>query len=128
MKKLFIKETLNSPKVIFDPSKKRYEISGKSFPENSRTFYQPVFEWLAELDNTSTDEKIQISMMFDYISSSSVITIKQLLTRIKALADKGISIQVLWYYDAGDQDIKETGEEYQKLLGIEMQFIESATS
>ena len=58
MRKLLIKESLNSPKVILDPSKKRYEISGKSFPENSKTFYQPVFDWITEAATTMTDEKI----------------------------------------------------------------------
>ena len=124
MKKLYIKETLNSPKVLFDPSKRRYEISGKSFPENSKTFYQPVFDWLDEEDGNLVTDKIQLSLIFDYISSSSVITIKQLLTKIKALCDKGASIQVLWHYDVADPDIKEIGEEYKKLVGIDLQFVE----
>ena len=127
MKKLFIKETLNSPKVLFDPSKKRYEISGKSFPENSKTFYQPVFDWVDEIPASSTDI-IQLSLIFDYISSSSVITLKQLLTKIKALCDKGANIQVLWQYDMGDPDIKEIGEEYKKLVGIDLQFVEKQAS
>ncbi len=123
MKKLYIKETLNSPKVLFDPAKKRYEISGKSFPENSKTFYEPVFKWLSELDGEA-NEKLQFSFMFDYISSSSVITVKQLITRIKALCDKGANIDVLWYYDKADPDIRDIGEEYKKLIGINIQLVE----
>lgn len=123
MEKLFIKETLNSPKVILDPGKKRYEISGKSFPENARAFYQPVIDWLKNLTQ-SPDDKIRLSFMFDYISSSSVISIKQVLTRIKNLNDNGTNIEVLWHYDPTDPDIKETGEEYEKVVGIKLQFIE----
>jgi hypothetical protein len=126
MKKLYIKETLNSPKVLFDPTKKRYEISGKSFPENSKTFYEPVFEWVSELSTTDAD-KMQLSLMFDYISSSSVITIKQLLTKIKTLSDKGAIIDVLWHYDVADPDIRDIGEEYKKLVGINIQFIEKSS-
>jgi hypothetical protein len=126
MKKLYIKETLNSPKVLFDPTKKRYEISGKSFPENSKTFYEPVFEWISELSTTDAD-KMQLSLMFDYISSSSVITIKQLLSKVKALSDKGASIDVLWHYDVADPDIRDIGEEYKKLVGINIQFIEKSS-
>lgn len=128
MRKLFIKETLNSPKVILDQSKKRYEISGKSFPENSKTFYQPVFDWINELATEPQGEKINLSLIYEYISSSSVITLKQLLTKIKALSEQGIQIQVLWYYDAGDPDIKEIGEEYNKLIGLDMQFVEKSPS
>jgi hypothetical protein len=124
MKKLFIKETLNSPKVLFDPSKKRYEITGKSFPENSKTFYQPVFDWVNEISSETT-EKIQLSLDFDYVSSSSVISLKQLLSKIKALCEAGANIQVLWHYDADDPDIKEIGEEYEKLLKMGMQMVEN---
>jgi len=123
MKKLDIKETLNSPKVVFDPSQKRYEISGKSFPENTKTFYQPVFDWVDEYALSMTD-KMQLSFNFDYVSSSSVITLKQLLARIKSLCEKGANIQVLWHYDATDADIKEIGEEYKKITGMDIQMIE----
>lgn len=123
MKKLFIKETLNSPKVLFDPTKKRYEISGKSFPENSKNFYQPVFDWFGELVETDKGEKITLVFTFEYISSSSVITFKQLLSKIKALISKGWNIEVLWYYENADPDIKEIGEEYIKLIGLDIQMV-----
>lgn len=125
MKKLYIKETLNSPKVLFDPAKKRYEISGKSFPENSKTFYEPVFEWINTIDGET--DKMQFSFMFDYISSSSVITIKQLLTKVKALCDKGANIEVFWHYDKADPDIRDIGEEYKKLIGLNIQVVERAS-
>jgi hypothetical protein len=124
MRKLFIKETLNSPKVLFDPSKKRYEISGKSFPENSKTFYQPVFDWINEVQDSHNGEKIILSLTFEYISSSSVITLKQLLSKIKLLSEKGLDIEVLWHYDKADLDIKEIGEEYKKLIGFDIQLVE----
>jgi len=122
MEKLFIKETLNSPKVIFDPSKKRYEISGKSFPENSRAFYEPVIDWVKE--TVASREKVKISFILDYISSSSVISLKQLLAKIKTANESGADIEALWYYDPSDPDIKNIGEEYEKVIGMKLQFIE----
>ncbi len=123
MKKLFIKETLNSPKVLFDPAKKRYEIAGKSFPENSRNFYQPVLDWFAELTEAEKSEKITLAFTFEYISSSSIITLKQMLSKIKSLKSKGWDIDVLWYYEQNDPDIKEIGEEYTKLIGLDIQMV-----
>jgi len=122
MEKLIIKETLNNPRIILDPSKKRYEISGKSFPENTKAFYQPVMDWLKNIP-TNSQEKIRISFMFDYISSSSVISIKQLLTKIKEQNEQGADIEVLWHFDPTDPDIKEIGEAYEKVIGIKMQFV-----
>lgn len=123
MEKLIIKETLNNPKVVLDPSKKRYEISGKSFPENAKAFYQPVLDWVKSVP-TKSAEKIRLSFNLDYISSSSVISVKQVLTRIKAMNAEGADIEVLWHYDPSDPDIKELGEEYEKVVGIKLKFLE----
>jgi hypothetical protein len=123
MEKLIIKESLNNPKVILDPSKKRYEISGKSFPENAKAFYQPVIDWVKTVPVTPP-EKIRLSFMLDYISSSSVISVKQVLSKIKARNSEGSDIEVHWHYDPSDPDIKELGEEYEKVIGIKLQFIE----
>ena len=123
MKKFFIKETLNSPKILFDPAKKRYEITGKSFPENSKIFFQPVFDWFNELSENDKSEEIILTLNFEYISSSSVITLKQLLSKIKTLITKGWNIGVLWYYEKSDPDIKEIGEEYKKLIGLDIKMI-----
>ena len=57
-----------------------------------------------------------------------MISIKQLLSKIKALAEKGINIQVLWHYDADDPDIKEIGEEYKRLVGIDIQLVENTST
>jgi hypothetical protein len=122
MEKLIIKETLNNPRIILDAGKKRYEISGKSFPENSKAFYQPVIDWFKNVP-VPAPEKIRLSFMLDYISSSSVISIKQLLTKIKEQNAKGADIDVLWHYDPTDPDIKEIGEGYEKVVGIKLQFV-----
>jgi len=122
MEKIFIKETLNSPGIILDPEKKRYEISGKSFPENARTFYQPLIDWIKDIP--PSPEKIRLSFILDYISSSSVIAIKQVLAKIKAQRENGADIEVLWHYDPIDPDIKELGEEFEKVVGMKLQFIE----
>lgn len=125
MEKLIIKETLNSPKIIMDPSKKRYEISGKSFPENAKAFYQPLLDWIRDIPADFADD-IRLSIILDYISSSSVISMKQVLTRIKAQLENGVKITVLWHYDPTDPDIKDIGEEYEKVVGIKLEFVSQA--
>ena len=42
MRKLIIEPRSNSPKVILDPEKKIYLISGESRPPDVREFYEPV--------------------------------------------------------------------------------------
>lgn len=82
-----------------------------------------MFDWLDEL--TPASDRVQLSLQFEYVSSSSVISIKQLLSKIKALNEKGINLQVFWHYDADDPDIKEIGEEYKRLLFMDIQLVEN---
>ena len=40
--------TEDTPKIILDKTNKIFEISGRSLPEDSAEFYQPVLDWLGE--------------------------------------------------------------------------------
>ena len=56
--------TEDTPKIILDKTNKIFEISGRSLPEDSAEFYQPVLEWLAEyakdpLPETTFDFKLE---------------------------------------------------------------------
>ena len=121
MEKLIIKETLNSPGIILDPSKGRFEISGKSFPENARAFYQPLIDWITKIP--ATQEKLRLSVILDYISSSSVISLKQVLTKVKSQQQNGVNLEVLWHFDPTDPDMKEIGEELEKVVGMKLTFV-----
>ena len=48
MDRLYIKATENTPKIDFNPSLEQFELSGKSIPEDSVGFYNPVMDWLHE--------------------------------------------------------------------------------
>ena len=48
MKKLEIEPTTNSPHILFDADKGKFLIEGKSFPEDSKTFFLSVIDWLKE--------------------------------------------------------------------------------
>ncbi len=45
---LKIAETDETPKIIFDKVRQVFEVSGRSFPEDSVEFYTPVFQWLKQ--------------------------------------------------------------------------------
>ena len=122
MKNLVIQEERHTPKIVLDADTNSFEISGKSFPEDSRQFYRQVIEWLDEY-RKSTPKKLDFKFNLFYLSSSSIISIKQILLKLKELEKDGASIQVMWHYDSDDDDIRKTGEDYLKLTQMNFQFI-----
>jgi hypothetical protein len=46
METFYLEQTAKTPFVQFDPNSGKFEMKGKSIPENSKVFYTSMFEWL----------------------------------------------------------------------------------
>lgn len=123
MKRLEIKETSNTPHILFDLESGTFVIDGKSFPEDSKEFYRPLIEWVDQLiSNKEGVFKLNLQFNLFYLSSSSIISVKQLLMKLVDLQNAGVSLMVTWKYDDDDDDIKKTGEDYQKITKLNFTF------
>ncbi len=115
MEELVIESTSLTPGIKFDGELGQFELKGRSIPENSLEFYQPVYEWLdAYLENPK--EKTVVNVQFDYFNTSSSKCILDILKRIDRLDDMGKDVLIKWYYDENDEDMMEAGEDYSDLL------------
>ena len=122
MEPLIIESTSLTPEIKFDAAQGTFEMKGRSIPENSLEFYQPVYEWLdAYLD--APNEKTVLSVQFDYFNTSSSKCILDILKRIDKLEDMDKDILIKWYYDENDEDMMEAGEDYSDLLEAPFELI-----
>lgn len=121
MKRLEIPASNNTPHIILDVDANVLLIEGKSFPEDSKEFYREVIEWMEELKTTQPKE-IKIGFNLFYLSSSSIISVKQFLMKAVELNAAGTKVTIVWSYDEDDDDIKKTGEDYQKLTKLNFEY------
>ena len=121
MKRLELSPSNNTPHIILDVDSDVLLIEGKSFPEDSKEFYRPIIEWMDEL-KTTNPRRIKICFNLFYLSSSSIISVKQFLMKAVDLSNAGTEVAVLWSYDEDDDDIKKTGEDYQKLTKLNFEY------
>lgn len=115
-----IEKTANSPEVILNKDNNIFQIIGRSIVENSYDFYTPILNWFEEYfknPNPST----QLSLYIDYLNSSSTLQIMKL---IKIFNDKP-NVKVVWVYEEGDENSRETGEEYELASNVKFEFIET---
>ena len=106
-----------TPEISLDASG-NFEIRGKSIPENSVEFYKPVFEWL---DNYSShpNAKTQMLVELEYFNTSSSKCILDIFRRLESLHKSGKSnVAISWMYDEDDEDMMETGEDYQTIVKV----------
>ena len=122
MEELVIQSTSLTPGIKFDAVLGQFELKGRSIPENSLEFYQPVYEWLdAYLE--SPKEKTVVNVQFDYFNTSSSKCILDILKRIDKLEDMGKDVLIKWFYDENDEDMMEAGEDYSDLLEAPFEII-----
>ena len=130
MAPLLIEPTEFTPRINFDIGRRIFEMSGESRPEDIRTFFVPVFNWLGQLKDSIIQnrasvnlDKITFNIKLNYFNSSSAKYVMSVLDKLEQIHKSGLPVEVNWSYDIMDVEMKETGEEFEKLLDIRFHYI-----
>ena len=119
----FIKEEkVETPAILFDKEAGKFEIGGKSFPEETKDFYEPVLNWLeeyAEQANPKTDFHFKL----DYYNSSTSTMILEMLYILERIVKNGKEVKIHWHYHEIDDDMQEAGEEFAEMIDVPFEFI-----
>lgn len=132
MEKLIIEPTLNSPRVILDPEKRIFEFSGESRPENVKSFFTPVLEWLEDYTEElskkgSSNGKLPLEFHFnfEYFNSTSAKFILDIFKTLSKLNSRGREVDVKWHYEEDDEDMLEVGKEMSRMSKLPFEYVES---
>ncbi len=124
MQNIKIEETENTPAVNFDYQKGVLEIKGVSFPEYAKEFYEPILESLREYSYHPTVKRTTIAFKFTYFNTgtnSFITNIMKELERIDQL--DGYFVDIIWYYEEEDEDMKELGDYFESLTHLPVKFV-----
>jgi hypothetical protein len=121
MKPLLIEAQESTPRVYLDKESSKFEISGKSFPEESRKFYAPVFTWLEEYAKAANEET-WFAFKMEYFNSSSSLILLEIMNVLDKIKKSGKEVKVIWGYLDGDDDMLEAGEEYAELVNVPFEY------
>ena len=123
LENLIIEGTPKTPFIFFDVQSGLMEISGKSIPENSLGFYQLVYSWI-ENYGAQPASKTQIKIQLEYFNTSSSKCLLDIFRKLEAIKKAAKSdIEVLWHYEADDEDMMEAGDDYNSLVDIPFQLV-----
>ncbi len=123
MKPLFIDRESNTLKIILDKEKKKFLFEGRSLPENTVKFFEPVIHWLTEYIKDPADETI-VDMNFVYFNTSSAKLLLEVLRQFDVLHKSGKMVKIIWHFMVEDYDIQEAGEEYSTMISVPFEYIE----
>lgn len=119
MNALSLKETKYTPKVVLDKKDGVFLIAGRSLPEDADDFYAPVVAWFTEYFQAPNPSTV-LSIQFQYFNSASAKIVYSLMHTMQSIA--GASVE--WCYHEDDEDILESGQEFESELTVPFTFKE----
>lgn len=121
MEKLHIEGSAKTPSVSFDGEAGVLEMRGRSIPENSIEFFQPLIDWV-DVYSSSANDMTRVDMKLEYFNTSSSKCILDLFKRLEKINNSQVLIN--WYYETDDEDMEEAGEDYAAIVSLEFKILE----
>lgn len=118
-----IEPTRVTPFVQLDAREGVLEFKGRSSPSASLEFYYPI---LSSIDKAFTEgtKTLTANFAFEYFNTSSSKCLFDILKRLSQFKSQGMDVKVNWFYEEYDEDMKETGEDYEDVLDLSFNYIE----
>ena len=122
MEKLLLEGSNDKPKVNLDREKGYLFIGGSSLPENVLEVYVPILEWMNQyIIDPNPDTKIDFC--FEYLNTASSQMIMRILEKCLELKSQCNTLNINWYYTAGDIDMRDFGQEMAEITNYPINII-----
>ena len=84
MKNFQLEASPKTPKLTFDYDQGTFEISGRSIPENSIEFYQPLLDWLTDYTKKPQGQTA-LSIKLEYFNTSSSKCLVEIFRKLEKI-------------------------------------------
>ena len=111
MDALNISGTEDTPEIVLDKGALKFEISGRSLPEDAAGFYQQVIDWMNGYANESNDAT-EFHVKLEYFNTAS----SKLLLDVLSILEDIDGATIVWHFPDDDEDMEEAGEEFSELV------------
>lgn len=112
MNNLIIEATKYTPAINLNAQTGHIKMEGKSYPENTFEFYEPIMSWMKQYFVTP-QEKTTIELEIIYFNSSSSKLFFDFFDLIEENNDKS-DIEIRWIYDQENESALEAGEDFKE--------------
>ena len=122
-----VEQSYKTPLINFDGVTGNFEIKGRSIPDNSLKFYEPLLAWL---DNyvQNPAPRTNLNLQLDYLNTNSNKSIMDMLQKLEQMSKNGKGeIIINWLYEEQDDSMLEVGEDYKSFIKIPFNLISFTT-
>jgi hypothetical protein len=113
------------PKVVYDEVEGRISVTGRIIAPDVEDYFAEFLPYLRDCLRLNP-MNITVIMDIEYFSTRASKVIMEFFYILKKeITDKKrFTVDVTWYYEAGDIDMLECGEDYEGLTNFNFKFIE----
>ncbi|MFH1050209.1 MAG: DUF1987 domain-containing protein [bacterium] len=111
MDNLVIEKTKHTLGVDFNVETGNFSIDGRSLPENTIEFFNPIFSFVKRYI-TEVKKPITLNCKVVYFNSGSSKRFNELFQILDDYHTIGGKVTVNWFYEENDEDQLEEGEEF----------------
>ena len=110
-----------TPWIIMEPG--RIFAMGRSIPENPGDFYRAIQAWITDYSKKYRGST-RITLGFEYINTSSMKWVYTILRELSMVKEISLNATITWYYEQGDEDMKELGYILKSLVSSPFKMVE----
>lgn len=120
---LKIEPTDVTPFFKLDLRAETMEFRGRSLSCASQRFFKPIMQQIEYAFERGTNT-LTANFDFEYFNTSSSKCVFDILKKLALYKSSGANVVINWIYEKYDEDMKETGEDYENILGVSFNHIQ----
>lgn len=117
MGKLVIPAGEDTPSVYLSKEENKFEIAGKSMPEDVAQFYKPIIAWVEDYAS-APNAKTTVDFKMLYFNTASSKMLLDFMIKFEEMYEDGKDVLIRWYFPEDDEDMEEAGEEYSEMVEV----------
>jgi len=118
----YVEATSETPEVFLDKNKGIIKFSGRSMPEDAKSFYVPIKEWINEYSRNPV-QGTHVIFVYEYFNTASSKMIMEIIEAIKRITEHDADLHAEWHYLEDDDDMLEAGEDYEDITGLAFDYM-----
>jgi hypothetical protein len=116
-----IQKSQNTPYLKFEDGV--LVIAGRSIPENSVTFFEPLFKAIVEYSKKPFPVT-EVNILLEYANSSSNRSLMTIFTLFEKLYENGNNVYVNWFFESGDDLMYDLGHDFKAIMRLPFMVLE----
>jgi len=116
-------ETNTLPKINYDEMAGTVKIEGRSISSDAEIYFNEFLPYFEDCIKRNPMDLI-LNLDLEYFNTKTSKILMSFFNIAKTVENKGFTVKVNWYYEEGDEDMQDAGDDYESLTKLDFNIIQ----